>query len=197
MTQIVLFHSVLGVRPGVHAAADLLRSHGHDVRIVDQYGGRVFDDYDEASAFAEWLGFPALMAGAVEGVADLKDDLVVMGFSNGGGMAQFVATQRTGVRAAVLLSGAIDLAVLGGAAWPQGVPAQVHYTVDDPFRLEEWVRAAVDAVAAAGGAVEQWDYPGSGHLFTDQSRPMEYQQVEASLLWSRVLPFIEEVDRAV
>ena len=52
MTSIALFHSVLGARPGVNAAADLLRSHGHTVRVVDQYDGRVFDDYTEADKFA-------------------------------------------------------------------------------------------------------------------------------------------------
>src|SRR5512135_3673085 len=53
MTQIALFHSVLGVRAGVHDAAERLRAAGHDVRVVDQYGGRVFDDYRQAGAYAE------------------------------------------------------------------------------------------------------------------------------------------------
>jgi len=58
MTNIALFHSVLGVRPGVAAAADRLRAAGHDVLVVDQYEGRVFDDYDEADEFAQAIGCP-------------------------------------------------------------------------------------------------------------------------------------------
>src|ERR1700712_3413786 len=86
MTSIALFHSVLGVRPGIHAAAERLRAAGHDVRVVDQYDGRVFDDYQQASTFAGSIGYPALMGRAVEAVADLPDGFVAAGLSNGGGM---------------------------------------------------------------------------------------------------------------
>src|SRR3954447_7853138 len=91
MTQIALFHSVLGVRPGVLDAADRLRAGGHAVGVVDQYDGRVFDDYEMASAFAEGIGYPALMQRALDEVEHLPDGFIAAGFSNGGGMAEFVA----------------------------------------------------------------------------------------------------------
>jgi len=94
MTDIALFHSVLGVRPGVSEAADRLRAEGHDVVVVDQYGGRVFDDYEEADEFAQAIGYPTLMGLAAEAVEGLPDGLIAAGFSNGGGMAEFVATIR-------------------------------------------------------------------------------------------------------
>ena len=94
MSTVALFHSVLGVRPGVRDAADRLRAAGHVVHVVDQYDGRVFDSYEEASAFAEGIGYPALMASALAAVEGLPEDLVVMGFSNGGGMATYVAGNR-------------------------------------------------------------------------------------------------------
>lgn len=193
MTQIALYHSVLGVRPGVHAAADLLRSHGHDVRIVDQYDGKVFDDYETASAFVDEQGFPALMQRALDAVADLPDGFVCAGFSNGGGMAQFVAARRPGVLGAVLMSGAIDLAEIGVTEWPSTVPVQIHYTVDDPFRGQEWIDAAVAAVEASGADLEFYDYDGSGHLFTDPSLPAEYQPEQAAELWLRVVAFLARV----
>jgi len=196
MATIALFHSVLGVRPGVHAAADLLRSHGHHVRIVDQYDGKVFDDYAEAEAYTDEVGFPVLMGQAVDAVADLPDGFVAAGFSNGGGMAQFVTCSRPGVSAAVLMSGVIDLAMLGVEAWPAGVPAQIHYTLDDPFRGEEWIVAGSKAVTDAGGELEHYDYPGSGHLFTDPSLPAEYQPDQAAELWLRVVAFIERHTKA-
>ena len=63
MVDIALFHSVQGMLPGMQEAADQLRSRGHEVTMVDQYGGRVFDDYDEASAFVGEIGsYPTLMA---------------------------------------------------------------------------------------------------------------------------------------
>ena len=89
-----------------------------------------------------------------------------------------------------MLSGALDPAVIG-VTWPQGVPAQVHYTVDDPFRQQEEIDAVVAAVEAADATVEVFDYPGSGHLFADPSKADEYQPAEAGVMWSRVAEFLE------
>ncbi len=188
MTQVALFHSVLGLRPGVRDAAALLRAAGHDVLVVDQYDGRVFDNYADAGAYAETIGYPALMRRAVEAVELLPDGFVVAGFSNGGGMAEYVATQRS-VSGVLMLSGALPLALLGVDVWPANVPAQIHYTANDPFRRQEWIDAVAAEVHAAGGRFETFDYPGSGHLFTDASLPDEYQPQEAQLLWERVLAF--------
>lgn len=192
MAQIALFHPDLGVRRGVTDAAERLRAPGHDVRIVDQYDGRTFATHEEASAFVESVGFPALMGRAVEGVAGLEPGFVAVGFSNGGGMAQYVATQ-VPVAGVAMLSGALDLAMLGPVQWPAGVPAQIHYTVDDPLRNEAWVQAAADAVTRAGGEVERFDYPGAAHLFTDASRPDEYDPDATELLFERLLAFVARV----
>ena len=191
MTTIALFHSVLGVRSGVLDAADRLRAAGHHVRVVDQYGGRVFDDYAEAGAHVEEVGFPALMAAALDGVADLPDGFVAAGFSNGAGMAEYVATQRpcSGV---LLVSGALPMAVLG-ASWPARLPAQLHRTTGDPFRSAEWDRAFADDVTAAGGRLEVVEYPGEGHLFTDPSLPAEYDPRATERLWREALAFCERV----
>ncbi len=143
MTSIALFHSVLGVRPGISEAADRLRAEGHDVIVVDQYEGRVFDDYVAAGDFVELIGFPRLMEIAEEAVSGMPDGFIAAGFSSGGGMAEFVATRRP-VSGVLMLSGALDLAMIGVEAWPNAVPAQIHYTVDDPFRDQ----GDIDAVAA-------------------------------------------------
>ena len=187
MSQIALFHSALGVRPGVLDAAARLRTAGHEVHVVDQYAGRTFDSQAEAGAFVESVGFPELMARALAGVDGLDDGFIAMGFSNGAGMAEYVATQRRVARV-VLLSGALPLGVLGTGPWPAGVPAQLHYAVDDPYRNQQWVDALVDDVRAAA-AIETFDYPCAGHLFTDPSRPGEYDAESAALLWERVVAF--------
>ena len=155
---------------------------------MDQYGGRVFDDYEEAGEFAESIGYPELMRLAAEAVEDVPDGFLAAGFSNGGGMAEYVATRRP-VRGVLMLSGVLDLAMLGVDAWPAGVPAQIHYTVEDPFRNQTWIDAVADQVRAADASVEIFDYPGSGHLFTDRSLASEYDEDAVDLLWSRVLPF--------
>lgn len=132
MTYVALFHSVLGVRPGIDDAAQRLRAAGHEVLVVDQYDGAVFDHYETAGAFAASIGYPELMCRAVAAVEHLPEGFVAIGFSNGGGMAEHVATQRR-VSGVVMLSGALPLAMIDVETWPASVPAQIHYTVDDPF----------------------------------------------------------------
>ncbi len=126
---VALFHSALGVREGVRLAADRLRSASHVVHIVDQYDGRTFDDYGKASEFSQALGFPALMQRRLEAVAGLPDGFTAMGFSNGAGMATFVACNRN-VERLILCSGALRLQVIGIEHWPAGMPVQLHYTLD-------------------------------------------------------------------
>lgn len=188
MTDIALFHSALGVRPGIIDAATRLRADGHQVLVVDQYGGRIFDDYDDARRFVEQVGFPELMHRARQAVRDLPDGFVAAGFSNGAGMAEYVATQRpcSGV---LMLSGALPMSMLGARNWPTAVPAQIHYSEHDPFRSQEWTAALISEVRAAGALIEVFDYPGSGHLFTDPSLPQEYDEPAAARLWERTLAF--------
>lgn len=187
MSQIVLFHSVLGVRPGVRDAAERLRAAGHKVLVVDQYEGRVFDDYDEASAHAESIGYPALMQRGAAAVEHLPDGFIVAGFSNGGGMAEYVATQR-GVAGVLMLSGALPLDMLGASASPTGVPAQIHYTIGDPFRRPEWIDALATAIRGAGTSVEVFDYR-TAICSPTASLPDEYDPQAAERLWRRVLDF--------
>ena len=70
MTDVVLFHSILGVRPGILDAAERLGAADHTVHVIDQYDGRSFDDYAPmADAFAyPDLGFPELMRRALAAV---------------------------------------------------------------------------------------------------------------------------------
>ena len=54
------------------------------------------------------------------------------------------------------------------------MPAQTHSTLEDPWREQEEIDLAVRDVEAGGGTIEVFDYPGSGHLFTDPTLPAEY-----------------------
>ena len=161
MRQVALFHSVLGVRPGMIEAAERLRAAGHQVEVVDQYDGRMFDDYDEASAWVEDIGFPARMEKALAAVESLPDGFIAVGFSNGAGMAEYVATQRQ-VGGVVMVSGALPMEMLGASEWPAGVPAQMHHTHGDPVRRQDWIDAVANAVAAAGRASRDVRVPGRG-----------------------------------
>jgi dienelactone hydrolase len=189
MTQIALFHSALGIRAGITDAAARLEADGHDVEVIDYYGaGQVFDDYGEASAFVEEVGFPELMRRASAGCERLADGFIAMGFSNGAGMAEHIALHRS-VGGVVIASGALPLEMLGASGWRTGVPVQIHAAVRDPFRNQAWIDAVAAAVREVAPLDLHDDYPGTGHLFTDESLPAEYDAAAAALFWDRVLAF--------
>ncbi len=194
MSQIVLFHSVLGLRPGIHDAAERLRADGHEVVVPDLLDGQVFDTYEPA--MAHWqASSDELDRRTLEAVAQLPDGFVVGGFSAGGGQAFLAATKRP-VSGVLLLSGVFVPSWLGDdVRWPTGVPAQVHTMLDDPFRDDaESFEAQRREIEQAGGTVEIFDYPGSGHLFADPSLPDEYDAEATELMWSRVLGFLRGLD---
>src|SRR4051794_21348381 len=189
MSNVALFHSVLGLRQGVLDAAERLRQEGHQVVAPDLFEGRTFDEYEPALAYAEEeLGHPALKERALAAAAELPDGFVSAGFSLGCVMAAHVATQRP-VSGVLMIAGAIPMSWLD-ATWPAGVPAQTHSTLGDPWREKEEIDQTVRDVEAGGGTIEVFDYAGSGHLFTDPTLPSEYDAEATELFWSRALPFV-------
>lgn len=132
MAQVLLFHSALGIRPGVTDLADALRDADHSVHVVDQYDGRSFDDSETAMAHVDQTGFPELMRIALESSAAVIGPFVAVGFSNGAGMAQHAAAQRPeDARGVLMIGGGLPMRYLD-AAWPAGVPGEVHASEDDP-----------------------------------------------------------------
>jgi dienelactone hydrolase len=123
-------------------------------------------------------------------VADLPDGFVPAGFSLGCVLAVHVATQRK-VSGVLMIAGAIPVSASGDdVRWPAGVPAQTHSTLADPWRDQEELDQTVRDVEAGSGTIEVFDYPGSGHLFTDPTLPDEYDPVITETFWSRALPFV-------
>jgi dienelactone hydrolase len=195
MSEIVLFHSVLGVVDGVLDGAERLRAAGHQVHVPDLYDGVLFDDYGEAGQYVESFGsYPELMRRSAAAVAELPAELVYAGFSNGGGSAIFLGATRPGALGVLALHAALPLELFGAEAWPPSVPVQVHYGAQDPFRHEESVRQFGVDVKESGAKYEYFDYPGvAGHLFTDADRTEEYDREAAELMWSRAIEFVDRL----
>jgi dienelactone hydrolase len=131
------------------------------------------------------------MRRALNAVEDVPDGFVAAGFSNGAALAEYLATQRP-VSGVLMLSGALAISMLGAAAWPAGVRAQIHSGTDDPFRDQAGIDGVVEQVRRSGATIEVFDYPVAGHLFTDRSMTAEYDEDAADVLWSRVLRFCGE-----
>lgn len=194
MSDIVLFHSVLGLRAGVLDAADRLRAAGHIVHTPDYYDGRTYDEYPPAFEFLEEIGgIPDVIARCTAAAGRLPADLVYVGFSLGGVPAELLAATRAGAQGLILLHAAIPPDALGVQAWPASVPVQVHFATGDPYRDKAELDSFEAAVRASGARYERFDYPGNGHLFTDRTLPDEFDEQSAELLFSRVLAFLDQI----
>ena len=194
MAEILLFHHVQGLTPGVTAFADELRAAGHTVHTPDLFDGQTFDSIEEGFGYAQKTGDEELDARAARAVEGLPAGLVYAGFSFGVMTAQKLAQTRPGARGALLFHACVPITgEWAFGPWPEGVPVQVHGMDHDPFFADEGdLDAARELVAAVGPSAELFVYPGDGHLFADSSLP-SYDAEAAALLTQRVLAFLRSV----
>jgi dienelactone hydrolase len=198
MAEMVMFHSVLGLRPGVLAAAEQLRAAGHTVHTPDLFEGDVFDNIDDGMRHEETLGSREIARRTEEAVAGLPAELVFAGFSMGVSYAEWLTASRPGALGVVLMHGAVPVETLieyfGVERWPEGVPVQVHYAADDPWvEAEEEVVPLGNDVRGAGAEFEEYVYPGSAHLFADPGLA-EYDRASSEAMWERVIAFLDRID---
>ncbi|MPQ99087.1 dienelactone hydrolase [Modestobacter sp. I12A-02628] len=194
MAEVVVFHHVHGLTPGVLAFADGMRSAGHTVHTPDLFEGRTFDSLQAGAAHADEVGTSEVVARGVRSVEGLPAGLVYAGFSLGVLPAQALAQTRPGARGALLLSACVPVTEFG-AAWPAGVPVQVHGMDADPFFAGEGDVDAARALVAAAPDAELFLYPGDRHLFADSSLP-DHEPVAAALLLGRVRDLLARLDDA-
>jgi dienelactone hydrolase len=189
MTEVVLYHHVQGLTDGVRSFADEIRRAGHTVHTPDLFDGRTFDTIEDGMAFARETGFGALNERGVAAGEAMRPDVVYAGFSFGVMAAQQLAQTRDGACGALLMSGCLPVSEFG-AAWPAGVPVQVHGKANDSFFLEDL--EAAQALVESADTGELFLYSGEEHLFADSSLPA-YDAAAAALLTERVLTFLAAV----
>ena len=189
MSEILLYHHVQGLTEGVRSFADGLRQAGHTVHTPDLFDGRTFETLEYGMGFAREAGFGALAERGVAAADDISPDVVYAGFSFGVMMAQQLAQTRDGARGALLMYSCLPVSEFG-AAWPAGVPVQVHGKEADEFFLED-VDAA-RALVESSDQAELFLYPGEEHLFADSSL-QAFDPAAAALLTERVLAFLERI----
>ncbi|MEW2084760.1 dienelactone hydrolase family protein [Streptomyces sp. NPDC005283] len=186
--NIMLFHSVYGVRPAVHAAAERLRAAGHQVRVPDLFEGQTAETVEAGRELKEKIGQEELLRRAILAAAPYSDEgLVYAGFSLGGSIAQNLALGDDKARGLLLMHGTSDIAE---GASVEELPVQLHVADPDPFEPHDWLSAWYLQMQRAGADVEIYRYPGAGHLFTDPCLP-DYDEESAELTWRIALGFLE------
>jgi dienelactone hydrolase len=190
MADLLLFHHIQGLTPGVVGFADELRAAGHTVHTPDLFGGRTFESIQEGAGYAQGESAPDFDALADEAAAGLPEDLVYAGFSFGVTMAQRLAQTRSGAAGALLFEACIPISgEWAFGPWPEGVPVQIHGKDDDEFFAHEGDLDAARQIVEQVADAELFTYPGKEHLFADPTLP-SYDAESAALLKKRVLEFL-------
>ncbi|GLW64629.1 dienelactone hydrolase [Actinomadura rubrobrunea] len=182
-------HSMYGLRPAVHQAADRLRAAGHEVHVPDLYDGRVVDTPEAGIEIKEEIGRDELLKRAVSAAAPLSQDgLVYAGFSLGAALAQNLALADDKARGLLLMHGTSDMADDAST----DIPVQLHVADPDTYEPVDWLNAWYLRMRRAGADVEVYRYPGAGHLFTDPDLP-DYDPEAAEQAWAVALTFLAEL----
>ncbi|MFZ9629400.1 MAG: dienelactone hydrolase family protein [Ilumatobacteraceae bacterium] len=188
MAEVLLFHHVCGVTPGIVEFAESLRAAGHTVHVPDLFDGQRFESIDEGVAFVESIGFDAIVQRGLDAAASLSTRLVYAGVSLGVVPAQHLAQTRDGAVGAVLIASCVPHETFS-PAWPAGVPVQVHGMDADPFFSGEGDIDAARALVASTTDASLFVYEGDQHLFVDSSLP-DFVPDAAALVTDRTLALL-------
>ncbi|MEV6832153.1 dienelactone hydrolase family protein [Amycolatopsis sp. NPDC051102] len=185
MADIVVFHSVLGLRPTELAFAGRLREAGHRVTTPDLYAGRTTSTLEEGFALKDAVGWETIARRARDAVRELPAETVLIGVSMGAGVVETVLPHRPATAGVVLLHalGALPAGIRAG------LPVQVHVADPDPIAPPAQVAAWREAAARSGADARVYTYPGIGHFYTDADGP-EHDSAAAELTWDRVAGFL-------
>ncbi|HMK54169.1 MAG TPA: dienelactone hydrolase family protein [Methanobacteriaceae archaeon] len=192
MANIVIFHSVLGLRRGIIEAAEMLKDKGHNVLVPDLYNGEIFDDMEQANRRFQEIGITEMMSRTISSVKDFPNEAVYVGFSTGGASAELLAGTKPGAKGCLLFHAALPLNMLGIERWLSSVPVQVHYAVKDPLKNQQFIEDLSKSIQQSGASYEYFEYPGTGHLFTDPDSK-DYNRKSSELLWQRALQFLQDI----
>lgn len=186
MADIVLFHSILGLRALERNAAARLSAEGHRVLTPDLFGGETAGSMEAGFALRDTIGWPSIIERARHSVADLPPSAVLGGFSFGAAIAAGLWAARPESAGILLLHGVADVPENASPATPMAV----HLADPDPLEPRVEVEGWLAALNARGFSPEVHFYPGPGHLFTDPTLP-DFGETETGLLWNRVGAFLK------
>lgn len=183
MAHIVLFHSILGLRPVEGEIAAVFEADGHTVSLPDLFGGMAADNYDAGFALRKAVGTEAIMERAKAAVEVAPANAVLSGVSFGAALIGDLWGDRPEMAGALLIAGTTD--------WPvprAGMKVSAHIAKPDPFDdeayLEGWMKEKGEA------ELEMHRYDGAGHYFLDPSLE-DYNEAAARACLDRSRAFLK------
>lgn len=193
MAEVLLFHHVQGLTPGVVGFADELRTAGHVVHTPDLLDGNRFATLEQGVEYANQIGFDEIMARGLAAAEALPSRLVYAGISVGVMPAQQLTQTRAGAAGALFFEACLSPESLA-SEWPGSLPFQVHGNERDAWFADDGdLEAAQALVAAHPDHGELFRYPGEHHLLFDSSLP-GFDPDSAAALTKRTIEFLDRVD---
>ena len=197
---LVLIHEWWGLVGHVRHVADRFADAGFVTLVPDLYHGVQTGEPDEAMRLLMGLAMDAA-ARDIEGAtaylsghpAVSSPGLGAVGFSMGGSLAVWSATVAENVEVTVGFYPAVPWERMA-PDWPRydGKRALIHCDEEDGLSEAPRIQLARDAIEAAGGTVQTYDYPGTHHAFFNDDRPEVHDPTAARLAWTRTIEFLRQ-----
>ena len=185
---LIVFHSVLGLRPVEEDAAQRFRSAGFEVALPDLYGGHRTESMEEGFRLMRQIGWPVICKRAREATANVPATSLLVGFSMGAGVIASLWPNRPRARAVLLFHA---LAKIPNNVRP-GLKIQLHIADADEFVSPEQTTVWTAAAMSAGARIESFTYPDCGHFFTDP-KSAGYSAIASEMAWDRALSFLAQL----
>lgn len=195
---VVVIQEWWGLVPHIEQVCDRLAAEGFVALAPDLYHGKTVPPTEPDEAGKEMMALQLDRAGRdLSGAVDElrrrsgRDQVAVVGFCMGGGLALVLACQRPdAVAACVPFYGVIP--------WPDAQPdyAQLqaavlgHFAENDGFFTPDAARALERQLRDLGKDVDFHVYEGAEHAFFNDTRPEVYDETAAATAWDRTLAFL-------
>jgi carboxymethylenebutenolidase len=195
---VVLIQEWWGLVPHIRDVADRLAGEGFVALAPDLYHGVSTREPDEAvkllmglamdRAAKDIAGAAAYLAGRPETTGN---GVGAVGFCMGGSLALWSATLSPDVVAAAGFYPAVPWERMS-PTWASygGKAAQIHTSEGDGGSGADGIQQAKNAIEAAGGTVEVFDYPGTQHAFFNDTRPDVHDADASARAWDRTVAFL-------
>jgi len=197
---VIVIQEWWGLVPHIVDVTQRLADAGFVALAVDHYRGAETTEPDEAQKLMLGLDIALVADDLAAAAADLVarpqvvgDRVGVVGFCMGGGLALLAPTVSDVISCASAFYPAMP--------WPQYAPdwsryagkrAEVHKALSDEPGNGPVIAEYAQAIRAAGGEVELFEYPDSVHAFYNDARPEVYQEANATLAWERTLQLFRD-----
>jgi carboxymethylenebutenolidase len=195
---VVVIQEWWGLVPHIKDVCDRFASAGFSALAPDLYRGKQVSEPDEAGKEMMAMQLDRAgkdMSGAVDELRRRSggDEVGVVGFCMGGGLALVLAAQRPdAVKACVAFYGVIP--------WPDAQPDYAQMSAGVLAHIAEldgfFGPAAADALEAQLKALGKdatfHHYPGVDHAFFNDTRPEVYDAAASGLAWERTIAFLHD-----